>query len=130
MWTAQRGRGSQRDYPPIAQVGGVTLAELPLGVYVDGERRNLPLYTAGGYQWMPRVGDSVLVLKTTDGGCVVGRALTETALEEGEVKLSGEGCEIHLTAQGQVAVSGELTVNGESLETLILRLMEERDSSE
>ncbi len=132
MWTAQRGRGSQREESQLAQIGGVTLAELPLGVYVDGERRNLPLYTPGGYSWRPSVGDSVLVIKTEEGGCVLGCPQSGAGgddLAVGEIKISGVGCEIYLTSQGEInltgdlAVSGGVTINGEGLESMIERIV-------
>ncbi len=132
MWTAQRGRGSQREESQLAQIGGVTLAELPLGVYVDGERRNLPLYTPGGYSWRPSVGDSVLVIKTEEGGCVLGCPQSGAGgddLAVGEIKISGVGCEIYLNSQGEVnltgdlAVSGGVTINGEGLESMIERIV-------
>lgn len=123
MWTAQRGRGSQREESQTAQIGSVTLAEVPLGVYVDGERRNLPLYTPGGYCWKPSVGDSVLVIKTEDGGCVLGCPQSGDELAAGEIKISGADCEIYLTAEGGIALSGDITVNGEGLEDMIERIV-------
>lgn len=123
MWTSERGRVAQREERVIAQVGSVTLSQFPLGVYVDGERRNLPLYGPGGYSWRPPVGDSVLVMKREDGSCVVGALQQETELETGEVKISGGGGEVYLTSQGDVAITGTVKINGESIEDMIARIV-------
>ncbi len=123
MWMAQRGRGTEGEATPLAQLGHVTVAELPLGVYVDGERRNLPLYVPGGFGWRPKVGDRVLVLKTEGGGCVLGCPQTEEGLDAGEIKLSGVGCEVYLTAEGEISLSGDIVVNGEGLEEMITRIV-------
>ncbi len=124
MWMAQRGRASQREDKITAQIGAVTLSQLPVGVYVDGERRNLPLYTMGGYCWRPDVGDSVLVIKTSGGDCVAGCAQEEDDLAVGEVKISSNGGgAIYLTAEGGVQLSGDIMVNGEGLEEMVARIV-------
>ncbi len=123
MWVSQRGRSSQRDSEVSARVGGVTLSQIPLGVYVDGERRNLEIFTPGGYSWRPNVGDEVLVIKTEGGSCVAGAQQTESQLEIGEVKIAGGGGgTVYLTADGTVSLSGDVVVNGEGLEDMMRRI--------
>ncbi len=124
MWMAQRGRAGQRPQQKMAQVGGVTQGQIPVAVYVDGERRNLPLYSAGGYYWRPSVGQKVLVIKTEGGDCVAGSLQEDNTLGAGEVKITGgSGGGIYLTAQGGVALSGDISVNGEPLEEMVARLI-------
>ncbi len=123
MWMAQRGRATQRENQVTARVGEVTMSQLPLGVYVDGERRNLEVYTSGGYSWRPNVGDEVLVIKTENGSCVAGARQQGDQLEAGEMKMvSGGGATIYLTASGEIALTGDVTVTGEALEAMIRRI--------
>ena len=49
-----------------ADLGLVTLGGDPAGVYLGGERRWVAVCAPGGYQWRPRTGDQVLVVKAGD----------------------------------------------------------------
>lgn len=49
-----------------ADLGLVTLGGDPAGVYLGGERRWVAVCAPGGYQWRPRTGDKVLVVKAGD----------------------------------------------------------------
>ena len=63
MWISEQGR--RRAEPDgTALVGRVTLPGDPAGVYLAGERRELPVFGPGGYVWRPEEGEQVLVLKT------------------------------------------------------------------
>ena len=44
MWISQRGEKAQRHTGGGAEMGRVTLAGNPVGVYLDGERRELPMF--------------------------------------------------------------------------------------
>ena len=76
MWISEQGR--RRAEPDgTALVGRVTLPGDPGGVYLAGERRELPVFGPGGYVWRPEEGEQVLVLKTGQAGeapCVAGQA--------------------------------------------------------
>ena len=66
MWISEQGR--RRTEPDgTALVGRVTLPGDPAGVYLAGERRELPVFGPGGYVWRPEEGEQVLVLKTGRG---------------------------------------------------------------
>ena len=56
MWISQQGQKAQSHTGGRAEVGRVTLAGNPVGVYLDGERRELPLFGPGGYAWRPEQG--------------------------------------------------------------------------
>ena len=131
MWLSRQGRaaGSVQDH---ARLGEVTVSGNPAAVYLGGERRWVSLYAPGGYQWRPKAGDKVLVVKAGDHRelpCLVGKRPDWTAQEEelppgsvrihsgtGTVLLSEEG----LTLKGdEVALEGEITVNGQELEAYI-----------
>lgn len=115
MWIAERGRG-RGDPEGSALVGRVTLAGDPAGVYLDGERRGLPVYGPGGYLWRPARGQEVLVLKTGRAGeqpCVAGaRGQPGWNLNPGEVYLYSSGASIHLRSDGVISMQGLVLVNG------------------
>ncbi len=124
MWLAEeRGRWVREE--PAAEVGQVTLAGDPAGVYLEGERRSVPVFAPGGYCWRPRVGQQVLVLKTGGGEeqpCIAGCRMETDGLADGEVSLSGTQCRIHLTNGGEIRLEGTVKVNGEPLEAMIQRV--------
>ena len=65
----------------------------------------------------------MLVLKTGEGGeapCILaGQTQEETALQPGEVELTGPDCRIKLTESGQIDMQGALKINGKTLEEVI-----------
>ena len=104
----------------------------PAAVYLGGERRWVSLYTPGGYQWRPKAGDKVLVVKAGDHRelpCLVGKrpdALSEEdELPPGSVRIhSGAGVvlldEEGVTVKGgKVALKGDIRINGQELEAYI-----------
>lgn len=122
MWTSDRGRTCPVE-EPAAGLGAVTLGEEPAGVYLEGERRWTEVYSPGGYSWRPAAGDQVLVLKAgseRESPCIVGRRQTG-GLEPGEVDIvSGEGkSAVRLYSGGELALEGQVTVNGTPLRVLI-----------
>ena len=121
MWISQRGDKAQRHTGGGAEMGRVTLAGNPVGVYLDGERRELPMFGPGGYAWRPSLDQQVLVIKAgtqEEAPCVVGGLCrTDLALGEGEVMIYSPKASIHVGADGVVNVSGGLTVNGKPVLT-------------
>lgn len=98
-----------------ALTGPVTLAGDPAGAWIEGERRGVAVYAPGGYHWAPRLGDEVLVLKSGEEGelpCAIGVPAGGQALLPGEVLITAGGAAIRLKPEGEVAVTGRLTVNG------------------
>ena len=67
MWISEQGR-RRPQADGTALVGQVTLPGDPAAVYLDGERRELPVYGPGGYIWRPAKDQQVLVLKTGAAG--------------------------------------------------------------
>ena len=131
MWTSNR-KQEDRTQECAADQGVVTLGGDPAAVYLGGERRWVSLYTPGGYQWRPKAGDKVLVMKAGDHRelpCLVGKRpdgpADEEELEPGAVRIcSGTGV-VRLDADGlalngdTVALEGDITVNGQGLESYI-----------
>ena len=133
MWTSNR-KLEERIEECTADQGTVTLGGDPAAVYLGGERRWVALYAPGGYQWRPKAGDKVLVLKAGDHQelpCLVGRRpdTLEEELAPGSVRIhSGTGVvlleEEGLTLQGnEVHLSGEVTINGQGLEAYIQNIV-------
>ena len=117
MWLSQQRKREQSPEGP-AQVGTVTLEGDPAGVYLAGERRDLPVFGPGGYCWRPAVDQEVLVLKTGAAGeapCVAGTR-SQGELQPGEVKISARGGgSITLAADGTIRLDGAVLVNGTPL---------------
>lgn len=104
-----------------SDLGTVTLPDDPAGVYLDGERRELPVFGPGGYVWRPSRNQQVLVIKAGAQGeapCVVGVPCgAKWNLKEGEVLIYSPAATIHLQENGIVNVTGVLTVNNKRVLT-------------
>lgn len=123
MWTSKPAPRLPSE-EPWADTGTVTLGGDPAAVSLGGERRQVPVYAPGGYQWRPAAGDQVLVLKTgaqRESPCVAGVCCQSGELSPGEVRISSGSGQISLR-DGRVEVQGQFWVNGETLETLVERL--------
>ena len=108
-------RESQSKTKATALTGPVTLPGETAGAWLEGERRALTVYAPGGYHWVPALGDEVLVLKTGERGenpCAVGVSAGGQGLRPGEVLITAGVASIKLGLDGQVAITGSLTVNG------------------
>ena len=112
MWLGERNRGGQ---PDSASVGQVTVGGINTAVYTDGERRGASLFAPGGYYWVPRAGQSVLVLKNGEHEvCCLDREVTDPpeGLCEGEIMVCSDGASVTLKNDGSILISGNITVNG------------------
>lgn len=135
MWTSNR-KTEGRSVEAAADLGLVTLGGDPAGVYLGGERRWVAVCAPGGYQWRPRTGDQVLVVKAGDqreipclaGVCQPEIQEKEEPLEAGAVRITGGSGRMDLNAKGVVldgketSLKGRVTVNGERLEDLVRRI--------
>ena len=128
MWLSQQRRDDARR-EIMAETGTVTLGGNTTGVYLSGERRGLPVYGPGGYQWQPVPGQQVLVLKTGADGeePSVAGVRQDSAPAAGEVRISNANASasVWLKQGGELALSGRVTVNGETLEAMIARILAE-----
>ena len=127
MWISQR-QSADLSRESAAETGLVTLGGDPACVYLEGERRLLPVYGPGGVQWLPQPGDQVLVLKAGSGRespCLVGRRQDgQDGLQPGETALSGGGARLLLSG-GKARLSGGLTIDGKELEDVIREIVQE-----
>mgnify|MGYP000918047190 CR=1 FL=1 len=123
MWLSRQSRKEEKD-GAVAELGTVTVAGIRPGVYLSGERRNLPLMGPGGYLWRPDQSQQVLVLKAGAGGeepCVLGTELkSDIQLEPGEIMLLGPGgkSSIRLGVNGNISLTGRVSANGVELPAL------------
>ena len=127
MWLANRGQG-QMQGNSAAQFGQVTVAGSPAGVYLAGERREIPVLAPGGYHWVPRRNDCVLVMKAgaEEENCLVAaRGVSTQRLAPGEVWISvHQDAGILLKANGSIHLMGSIFANGR-----LLSAPEEEDAS-
>ncbi len=109
-------RSRSKAGPPSGQVGQVSLAGNPTGVYLTGERRALPVFAPGGYDWVPAQKDEVLVLSCgeEERACVMARAcLQDASLLPGEAQLSvNPNGRILLKKDGSIHLTGNVFING------------------
>ena len=91
-----------------------------MGVYLDGERRAVPVYGPGGYCWRPALGQELLVIKGEEGPCVAGAASDGAALRAGEILLFARegGASLRLNNDGSIDLTGRVLVNGVPIEEL------------
>jgi len=109
MWLAKRTRSGE----PSATLGQVTILGGE-GVALEGERRNVPVCSPGGYHWTPKEGDSVLVVKcgAENAPCVAGQR-EDTMPPAVEVWISvAENAGIRLKQNGDIVLKGNVQVDG------------------
>ena len=119
MWLSERQRSAPEREEP-ASLGLVTLEEGGAGVYLPGEKRNLPVTGPGGYCWRPSLGQQVLVIKTGEQGelaCVTGTVCPETAgLGPGDVRIYAGNAAVVLRTDGAIDLQGLVMLNGVPME--------------
>ena len=121
MWLSEQRRRTARG-EETAEVGVVTLEGERTGVYLSGERRDLPVLGPGGYCWRPAAGEQVLVIKAGEDGeqpWVVGTACPAAEeLTPGDVGIYAGGAAVVLRGDGTVDLRGAVKLNGALLEEL------------
>ena len=123
MWLSeQREQWKERnDAGSCAAIGPVTVPERPAAVWLEGERRGVECYGPGGYHWMPRLHQEVLVLKTGEGKyCAVGAAPEageeqEKPLEPGDIMIRTGKAVILLKPDGNIELRGTVKINGKTV---------------
>ena len=121
MWMTTGGGRTPVEEAAV-EVGQVTLGGDPCGAAVGGERRLLPVYSPGGYRWLPRVGERVLVLQAGEDReepCVAGTVQQSGDLKPGEVEITGGGVTLRLGQEG-------LFLNGVALEDYVQSIVDRR----
>ena len=116
------------------QTGIVTVGGGEAAVQLDSERRGLEVYAPAGYRWTPEVDQRVLVIRGEgEVPCIVGVRQNSARPDNVEINaknMSVIGKDVSVQGEGGVVVGGktvslqgELFINGESLETVIARIV-------
>ena len=117
MWLSKKLAAHELQDVASAQDGTVTIEGGELAVFSSGEKREVKTVGPGGYEWQPRKGEDVLIVR---GGIfgeesyVVGvPEQAGEALAPGEVRIrSAAGAEIVLRNSGRIDINGVLFING------------------
>lgn len=121
MWLSEQ-RKAPSEGETAVELGVVTLEGEKPGVYLSGERRDLPVVGPGGYCWRPFAGQQVLVLKAGVEGerpCVAGTFCAEMEeLGPGDVGIYAGRSAVVLRSGGRLDLRGEVRLNGVALEEL------------
>ena len=115
MWLSNPKQRPAGEEP--GEIGQVTMGGNPAGVYLAGERRNVPIFAPGGYYWRPKLGDAVLVMKAgpEQAPCLIGKEETVHGfrLRPGEILLSAHpSAGILLGTDGSIRLFGVISHNG------------------
>ena len=118
MWLSEKLAAHELQDVASAQDGTVTIEGGELAVFSSGEKREVKTVGPGGYEWQPRKGEDVLIVR----GGIFGEESyavgvpeqTGEALEPGEVRIrsAAAGTEIVLHNNGRIDINGVLFING------------------
>ena len=114
MWLSKQMTDTPEN--TASQVGRVTIGGDTGAVYTDSEKRNVVLFTPGGYVWRPSAGQDVMVMKTADGTNGAVGCLSEdipAGFETGEVYIKSKtGASVWLKNDGRITLSGRVDIDG------------------
>ena len=118
MWLSRKLAQHELQDVASAQDGTVTVEGEETAVFSSGEKREVKTAAPGGYEWRPRKGSEVLIVRGgmfgEDAYAVGEAAKEESGLAPGEVRIRSAlaGTEIVLRNNGRVEINGLLFVNG------------------
>ena len=118
MWLSRKLSQHEMQDVASAQGGTVTIEGEETAVFSSGEKREVKTVGPGGYEWQPRKGEDVLVVRGGTFGeesyAVGVPEQTGEALEPGEVRIrsAAAGTEIVLHNNGRIDINGVLFING------------------
>lgn len=128
MWLSRCAVSGSGEETETISIGNVTIGGNPMSVLTESEVRNVVLSTPGGYYWVPKAGDEVVMLQCAGGECTVVSQYNAAEVDSfqrqmhpGECMLYTSGGariwmkndgSIHLS--GDVQIDGSLSVNGKS----------------
>lgn len=118
MYLSEIGKG-RREAVEEECMGTVSVGGGNPTVISAGNQQETVLFGPGGMCWVPRRGQSVLVIKAGGAGsdiCIAGAEVQGTEeMEPGEVKLFTDGASILMKNDGTIALEGRVLVNGKEL---------------
>ena len=107
MWLSRKLSQHEMQDVASAQDGTVTVEGGELAVFSSGEKREVKTAAPGGYEWQPKKGEDVLVVRGGTFG-------EEAYAVGGEVRIrsAAAGTEIVLRNNGRIDINGLLFING------------------
>lgn len=113
MWLAEKTAAKDTDRGECL-VGVVTIGGERPSVLCEGELRSAELLQGGAVR-LPKTGDELLLVRTSDGDCVavgrVGGALPDGA-ENGEIVMTNGASSLIVKSTGEIVLSGDISLNG------------------
>lgn len=118
MFLSERLKGGGLE-TGLGQVEAVSVGGADPTVAESGGQYGARLFGPGGVCWVPRRGQSVLVIKAgamSEESCMVGAETpTEDSLAPGELRLFAEGCALELKNNGSIYITGKVYINGKEV---------------
>lgn len=114
MWISEKLAAGAAS--PSVELGLTTLGGVQSAVLTRSELRDLPVFAPSGYAWLPRAGETVLILHNGEDTPVIAGSEQGTApqgMQAGEVFLfSHGGASLFLRNDGTLCLRGNVTVEG------------------
>ena len=118
MWLSRKLSQHEMQDVASAQDGTVTVEGGELAVFSSGEKREVKTAAPGGYEWQPKKGEDVLVVRGGTFGeeayavGAVGQSADDLAPGEVRIRSAAAGTEIVLRNNGRIDINGLLFING------------------
>lgn len=118
MWLSRKLSQHEMQDVASAQDGTVTVEGGELAVFSSGEKREVKTAAPGGYEWQPKKGEDVLVVRGGTFGeeayavGAVGQSADDLAPGEVRIRSGASGTEIVLRNNGRIDINGLLFING------------------
>lgn len=118
MWLSRKLSQHEMQDVASAQDGTVTVEGGELTVFSSGEKREVKTAAPGGYEWQPKKGEDVLVVRGGTFGeeayavGAVGQSADDLAPGEVRIRSAVAGTEIVLRNNGRIDINGLLFING------------------
>ena len=100
MWLSRQMTAASGQDEAAVCTGIVTIGGARPSVMLGGERRELGVAGPGGIEWLPGVGDEVVVLRCDDGEQII-IASADNKGEGGGIRIRGD-----LYVEGRIFVNG------------------------
>lgn len=118
MWLSRKLSQHEMQDVASAQDGTVTVEGGELAVFSSGEKREVKTAAPGGYEWQPKKGEDVLVVRGGTFGeeayavGAVGQSADDLAPGEVRIRSAAAGTEIVLRNNGRIDINGLLSSTG------------------
>ena len=118
MWLSRKLSQHEMQDVASAQDGTVTIDGEETAVFSSGEARGVQTVGPGGYEWKPRRGEDVLIVRGGTFGeeayavGAVGQSADDLAPGEVRIRSAAAGTEIVLRNNGRIDINGLLFING------------------